>query len=102
MNRPATGSESIAVLGATSALLHCRSIKRSVSMTGPSDRASVMPGLVRRFIAASFFKDNIRQAISAGKCCAYHSRQIRFAIGLGQQQHAGIEMAVMNNGFVGI
>jgi hypothetical protein len=40
--------------------------------------------------------------ISGSKGGAYHPRKIRLAIGLGQQQHACIEMAVMDNGFVRI
>jgi hypothetical protein len=43
MNRAVPGSASIAVLGATSAPHHCRSIRRSVSMTGPFGWASVTP-----------------------------------------------------------
>jgi hypothetical protein len=45
MKRPATGSASIAVFGSISAWRHIRSFSRSVSMTGPSMRARVTPGL---------------------------------------------------------
>src|SRR4051794_30707992 len=45
MKRAVPGSESIAVFGAMSAPRHGRSVNRSVSITGPSDRASLTPGL---------------------------------------------------------
>ncbi len=45
INRAVPGSDSIAALGATSAPRHCRSLRRSVSITGPFGWASVTPGL---------------------------------------------------------
>src|SRR5258708_25614959 len=53
MNRAVGGSESIAVFGAMSAPNHGRSFSRSVSRTGPSRDASVMPGLRGASIAVS-------------------------------------------------
>src|SRR5258708_2724888 len=53
MNRAVGGSESIAVFGAMSAPHHGRSFSRSVSRTGPSRDASVMPGLRGASIAVS-------------------------------------------------
>src|SRR6266436_2869179 len=45
MNRAVPGSDSIAALGATSAPHHCRSLRRSVSITRPFGWASVTPAL---------------------------------------------------------
>src|SRR5712664_1578325 len=39
---------------------------------------------------------------SGSKGGAYHPRKVRLAIGLGKQQHAGGELAVMNDSFVRI
>src|SRR6267154_1645320 len=103
MNRAVPGSDSIAVFGAISALHHCRSFRRSVSTTGPLGRASVTPCLRGAIIATSSLQwMDTGRFISGSKGGAYHPRKIRLAIGLGKQQHAGIEMAVMDNGFVRI
>src|SRR6202035_5393004 len=105
MNRAVRGSASIAVFGATSVPRHCRRISRSVSITGPFDWASVTPGL-RGAIILNFHFHGRRLLpyirISGGKRGPYHPCQIRLAIRLGEQQHTGIEMTVVDDDFVGI
>src|SRR5450759_236558 len=102
MNRAVPGSASIAVFGATSAPHPCRSFRRSVSMMGPLGWASVTPGLRGAIIAASIFTETICYPMSDSKRGWYHPGKIRLAIRLGEQQHTGIEMAVMDDGFVRI
>src|SRR5713226_5329283 len=103
MNRAVPGSDSIAVFGATSAPRHCRSLRRSVSMTGPPGRASVTPGFKGAIIAISVLLGQISRGLaSCDKRGAYHPCKIRLALRLGKQQHTGVEIAVVDNGFIRI
>ena len=87
-------------------------------MKSSAPRSLIMPGLVPGIhVFASIIRKDVdgrdrpgqdesdsalRDDQLAFQRLADHPRQIGFAIGLGQQQHAGIEPAVMDDGILRI
>src|SRR4051794_10494585 len=106
MNLAVPASASIAVFAATSAPRHCRNIKRSVSMTGPSMCASVTAdfagGVIvsRRPVFPSIASDEIARSASKRAMNALLERNPAAAI-IGKTQEALMSWLPTNDPVLG-
>src|SRR5713101_1070086 len=65
--------------------------------------SSSVTGFKGAIIAISVLRGQISRGLASGdKRGAYHPCKIRLAVRLGKQQHTGVEMAVVDNGFIRI
>src|SRR6266576_2672906 len=83
---------------------HCRRKKCSVDRCAcgryRSDEAATTMRMPRhrRTIATHIATSSRNWFASDRESCADHLRQIDLAIGLGEQQHVGVETAILNHG----